>query len=211
MNFSLVVNQGSKQGREIPVNKAEFSVGRDAKCNLRPASQHVSKKHCVLRIRGEQVFVEDCQSTNGTFINEVQVQGEQELHDGDRLRIGPLEFGVKLESAQTQVPHPKAPAKVPAKAPAKAPPPSTTEPVNEDDIGSMLLSLSEEEKANAEEGEIDEGSTVMQILKPEEMEQLQSANEKAPYRPTAAKPSASGTSSSAAKNILEKYRRRPKS
>jgi predicted component of type VI protein secretion system len=244
MRLSLVVMQGTGQGKEIPISKTEFTIGRDAGCNLRPASQHVSKRHCMLRVRGEQVFLEDFKSTNGTFVNDQPVQGEREVHDGDRVKVGPLDFVIKLEGAQTDkptqveketqvpakaaAPAPKAPP-APAKAPIKpaagskpnaqpkpAPAPAArdakaVEALDEDTIGSMLLSLSDENVSDSDS--FAEGSTVMQVLKPEEIEQLQSAGgdrDKTPYRP---KPSNQGTgnSSQAAKAILEKYRRRPKS
>jgi pSer/pThr/pTyr-binding forkhead associated (FHA) protein len=237
-----MVMQGSAQGKEIPISKAEFTIGRDAGCNLRPASQHVSKRHCILRVRGEQVFIEDLKSTNGTIVNDQPIQGEREVHDGDRVKVGPLDFVIKLVSAQaekptqveneTQVPAAKAPAPAPkapppAKAPAKPaaaakphaqPKPAAAaheakavEALDDEAIGSMLLSLTDEGVSDSDS--FAEGSTVMQVLKPEELEQLQSAGgdrDKTPYRP---KPSSQGTASSsqAAKAILEKYRRRPKS
>lgn len=233
MKFSLVVNQGSQQGKVLPIARAEFSIGRDAKCNLRPASQHVSKKHCVFHIRGEQVYLEDCGSTNGTFVNEQPLKGECELHDGDRLKVGPLDFIIKLEPAQvekpthvereTQVPAvtaaappaPRPPVRpaAPKPAPARAPEPKNHENLDDDAIGSMLLSLSDDDASGpADEGDsFSTGSTLMQVLKPEEMEQLQKANdEKTPYRPQAAKAAGDANSSNAAKAILEKYRKRPK-
>jgi predicted component of type VI protein secretion system len=47
----------------------------------------------------QQVFVRDFESINGTFVNNEQVKGEVELHDGDRLKMGPLLFEVKIEVA----------------------------------------------------------------------------------------------------------------
>jgi pSer/pThr/pTyr-binding forkhead associated (FHA) protein len=231
MKFSLVVTQGTQQGKAIPITKTEFTVGRDAQCNLRPASQHVSKKHCALRIKGERVFVEDFQSTNGTFINDVQVHGERELHDGDRLRIGPLDFVVKLEGVQAEKPtHVEKETLVPGAkaAPAKAAPPKAPAPakpapakagdaggdyLDDEAIGSMLLSLSDEEQGEqtSESDSFASGSTLMQVLKPEEMEQLQNAGERAIYRPKPSNQGAGANTSQAAQKILEKYRRRPKS
>ena len=228
MKFSLVLTQGNSQGKAIPITKSEFSIGRDASCNLRPASPHVSKKHCLLRMRGAQVFVEDLKSTNGTFVNDAPVQGERELHDGDRLKIGPLDLIVKLEThvdKETVVPaaaKSAAPAKnaAPAKGAAPAKPAAAGKPapaetpaeehLDEDTIGHMLLSLSDEEGGGDADKDFSEGSTLMKTLKPEEMEQLQSLGERAPYRPKAANQGTDNTSS-AAKAILEKYRRRPKS
>jgi predicted component of type VI protein secretion system len=99
MKLSLVVAQGVHSGKVIPVAGAEFVIGRDPQCQLRPASPAISKQHCALSIRGGQVFIRDCGSTNGTFINGEQVAGELEVKSGDRLRVGPLEFDLKLEAA----------------------------------------------------------------------------------------------------------------
>ncbi|MBL8792521.1 MAG: FHA domain-containing protein [Planctomycetia bacterium] len=219
MKISLIVTQGSNKGKGIPVSKSEFCIGRDPKCHLRPASQAVSKRHCLIHIRDDQIFVEDLKSTNGTFVNEDQVQGERELKDGDLLKVGPLEFVVKTDSVHAQADKPthveketRAPAAPAKAAPAKSAP-SKGEPVDEEAIASMLLGLSDDEHADGGDGNGDDyagGSTVMQVLKPEELEQLQAATEKAPYRPASNKPSATGTTSNAAKAILEKYRKRPK-
>jgi pSer/pThr/pTyr-binding forkhead associated (FHA) protein len=218
MKFCLLVKQGSSQGRQIPISKAEFVIGRDEKCNLRPASLAVSKRHCALRIKGEGVFVEDLGSTNGTLVNGEAAKGEKELHNGDKVTVGPLEFVVQLETQaekpthvekETRVPAKPQPQGKPAKAPVKQPEHKSSEPLDEDAIGSMLLSLGDDGQETGDPSDsFANGSTVCQVLKPEEMEQLQNT-EKAPYRPTA-KAAADGNTSSAAKAILEKYRRRPK-
>lgn len=98
MKLSLVVAQGVHSGKVIPVTSAEFVIGRDPQCQLRPASPAISKQHCALTVRDAKVFIRDCGSTNGTFINGEQVAGEREVQTGDRLRVGPLEFDIKVEA-----------------------------------------------------------------------------------------------------------------
>jgi pSer/pThr/pTyr-binding forkhead associated (FHA) protein len=213
MKLSLVVTQGTQQGKAIPITKAEFVIGRDAKCHLRPASQHVSKRHCVLRIRDERVFVEDLKSTNGTVINDEPLTGEREVHDGDHLKIGPLDFLLRLEAQAERPTHVEQQTQVPGKpaqAPAKPQPAGGGEHLDDDAIGSMLLSMTDEQASELSDSDsFATGSTVMQVLKPEELEQLQSASERTPYRPRSSN-QGTGNTSSAAKAILEKYRRRPK-
>jgi predicted component of type VI protein secretion system len=97
MKLSLVVAQGVHSGKVIPVTATEFVIGRDPQCQLRPASPAVSKQHCALSVRDGKVYVRDCGSTNGTFINNEQVAAEREVKAGDRLRVGPLEFDLTIE------------------------------------------------------------------------------------------------------------------
>jgi pSer/pThr/pTyr-binding forkhead associated (FHA) protein len=57
----------------------------------------ISNRHCALMSRGNRVFVHDFTSTNGTFVNGCQVVKDTEVRDNDNLRVGPLEFQVRIE------------------------------------------------------------------------------------------------------------------
>ena len=60
MKVNLIVTAaGPNQGRAIPIAGEKFIIGRDPECNLRPASQAISKQHCALLVRGGKVFVLD--------------------------------------------------------------------------------------------------------------------------------------------------------
>ncbi len=98
MKLSLVVAQGVHTGKVIPVTSADFVIGRDPVCQLRPASPAVSKQHCGIAVRDGKVFVRDCGSTNGTFVNGEQVAAEREVKTGDHLKVGPLEFTMKIDA-----------------------------------------------------------------------------------------------------------------
>lgn len=98
MKVSLVVASGSHQGKVIPISTPQFTIGREAQCNLRPASQAISKKHCGIMVRGEKVFLVDYGSTNGTLVNDVLVRGEEvPVEDGTLIMVGPLDFKLRVE------------------------------------------------------------------------------------------------------------------
>jgi predicted component of type VI protein secretion system len=98
MKVSLVVASGAHQGKMIPVTGAQFLIGRDAQCHLRPASQAVSKRHCGVLIRDGKVYIKDFGSTNGTTVNEQLLKdAEVAIEDGASLKLGPLDFRVKIE------------------------------------------------------------------------------------------------------------------
>jgi serine/threonine-protein kinase RsbW len=97
VKISLVVaNTGRSLGTSIPVSAAKFSIGRDQECQLRPANPLVSRRHCNLLVRGHKAFVCDLGSANGTFVNGERVAEERELHNNDRLSVGPLTFVVQI-------------------------------------------------------------------------------------------------------------------
>lgn len=98
MKVSLVVATGAHEGRMIPITGPQFLIGRDPQCHLRPASQAISKLHCAVLVRDGKVYVKDFGSTNGTLVNEALVQdAEVAVEDGMSLRVGPLDFRVKIE------------------------------------------------------------------------------------------------------------------
>jgi pSer/pThr/pTyr-binding forkhead associated (FHA) protein len=158
-----------------------------------------------LLIRGDEAFIRDFDSTNGTFINDEPVKGERELKNHDRLRIGPLLFDVVLEGV---------PVKQPVKV-AATPPGSSSD---EDSVAAMLMSMGDEAPPpappNAGDG-VPAGTTVMDIMSPLSPEKDTTTDvPKAPDTPVAGKETkekpkpALGNSSTAAKAILEKYTRR---
>jgi pSer/pThr/pTyr-binding forkhead associated (FHA) protein len=53
--------------------------------------------HARIYSRGASYYVEDMNSTNGTFLNEARLDGEAKLSDLDELRIGDTEFRFELE------------------------------------------------------------------------------------------------------------------
>lgn len=99
MKIHLVVASGVHEGKVIPITTSQFMIGRDPSCQLRPASQAVSKQHCAIIVRGEKVFLKDYGSTNGTTLNdEVLRNAERPIHHNDRIKVGPLEFSIRIET-----------------------------------------------------------------------------------------------------------------
>lgn len=238
MKLSLVVlTPGANQGKALEIKLTQFVVGRDPQCHLRPASPMISKRHCALLQREEKAFVRDFDSTNGTFVNNAPVKGEVELHNGDQLKIGPLMFTVKLETGTpvnrpTPPPPTKSATQTARPVKASTPPPATTgtpaaaagaetplptgapagksDPASsDDDIAAMLLSLHDETSPGGGLAEVPEGSTVHEMPLPPEVAAQMAQNEKDKAPPT--KPAAPANTSQAAKSILEKYMKRPRS
>jgi predicted component of type VI protein secretion system len=71
----------------------------------------ISKRHCAIITRDGKVFLRDFDSTNGCTVNEEKVEGEVELKNGHRIKVGPLEFEVKLEKEPAARPTPVPPTR----------------------------------------------------------------------------------------------------
>jgi pSer/pThr/pTyr-binding forkhead associated (FHA) protein len=99
MDVKLVVIGGKRPGQEIAVSGPEFIVGRAPECKLRPNSDMVSRRHCMISIEEGKATIRDLGSRNGTIVNGQKIAGEQELRTGDKVKIGPLEFEVHLSTS----------------------------------------------------------------------------------------------------------------
>ncbi len=97
LTIKLLSGKNAGQSVKIPVNK--FLIGRASDCHLRPHSDLVSRHHCVLLVEEGFCAVRDFGSRNGTLLNDEPVAGQRELHNGDRLKVGNLEFEVELTSS----------------------------------------------------------------------------------------------------------------
>ena len=96
MDVKLVVAGGSKTGQAIPITVSKFFIGRAEDCHLKPKSELISRYHCVIIMEDGYVAIRDMQSKNGVYVNGEKVPIEQELKNGDKIVIGPLEFEIYL-------------------------------------------------------------------------------------------------------------------
>lgn len=78
-------------GKVIPL-KPEMIAGRQAESDLHLVEGHASRRHARIVMSGDDVWVEDMQSANGTFVNGVRVVERVKLINGDRVRFDVEEF-----------------------------------------------------------------------------------------------------------------------
>jgi diguanylate cyclase len=83
----LVVIYGTDLGRRIPLGAADIECGRVMQTDLPLDDDAVSRKHARFAWTGTSYIVRDLGSTNGTFVNDVNVR-ERTLVDGDQIKIG---------------------------------------------------------------------------------------------------------------------------
>jgi pSer/pThr/pTyr-binding forkhead associated (FHA) protein len=193
MKLTLVVTRRTAPSTDIPVRRFPFLIGRDPRCHLRPATPLVSARHCAIDYRDDRVLIRDLNSTNGTSLNGQMIQAETELHDGDKLRVGPIKLLVQLDTAVALTPQPDAVAK----------------PDSDDDtIASLLLSMNEDTKTDIgsieEAKPLTEDTAVMAALSADTTVMQPAAPTPAPP------PSPEKSTSAAADRILKSYLRRPR-
>jgi uncharacterized RDD family membrane protein YckC len=108
----LVVNPTSPNRREIPLSRSMIvTIGRDPSNDLVLPDAMVSRRHAVVEHRGEQFFLRDCHSANGSVVNGDRVS-ERALRDGDLVAIGTMRLLFREDPPSSGsgkvVPHPSA-------------------------------------------------------------------------------------------------------
>jgi diguanylate cyclase (GGDEF)-like protein len=89
----LVVLQGQSLGQTVQLDKGQTIIGRGTQADLVLRDEIASRQHAeIIRLGVEEGLVEyyvnDLDSTNGTFLNGSKVTSQQLLEDGDKIKIG---------------------------------------------------------------------------------------------------------------------------
>lgn len=139
MKISLVVlTAGKMMGKEIPLTAAEFRIGKDPSCQLKPA-MGVSDKHCAFMVKQGKLFLLDLGSAEGTFVNDNKISAEVELKPKDKVKVGPLLFEVKIEAPAVTAPAAKPAVVAPAAKPGEKVEPKKSSSDAEDDLDDLLF------------------------------------------------------------------------
>ena len=85
-----------EEGDEFPLNSAPLTVGRGGQNDLvLTGDEFASARHARIEVRGDGAWVQDLESTNGTYVNGSRVAGAQRLDTGDVLRVGETDLRVE--------------------------------------------------------------------------------------------------------------------
>lgn len=85
----LIIVEGEQKGQRWSVEKDVFVIGRGGECELVLPERQVSREHIRIYRDGKEYFLEDLKSKNGTWVNDVQIEGDTILlRDGDEINIG---------------------------------------------------------------------------------------------------------------------------
>jgi len=84
----LVVVSGPSNGESAPLSAAPIVIGRGADAQILLDDDYVSTRHARVAVSGDQWFVEDLGSTNGTYIGSVRITQPTAISLGTQVRIG---------------------------------------------------------------------------------------------------------------------------
>ncbi|MFV8251256.1 FHA domain-containing protein [Bdellovibrio bacteriovorus] len=99
MNKFIVTIHRKDQVLSREVNKDSFTMGRSLDCDLSLNDSNISRVHLVVSRRWNQIWIEDKNSSNGTYINGTRiVQGTPvNVVPSDRIQLGRSEYILNLD------------------------------------------------------------------------------------------------------------------
>lgn len=84
----LVVVEGANNGESAPLAHAPLLIGRGSDAAIRLDDDYVSTRHARVASDGEQWYVEDLGSTNGTYVGHARMTEPTPIQVGTQVRIG---------------------------------------------------------------------------------------------------------------------------
>jgi hypothetical protein len=86
--IKLVMRTGAQAGMEFPVDRPLVRIGRGSGNDIPLQDTQASRQHAEISQQGEQFFIRDLGSTNGTFVNGERLTAPRLLQPGDQVRVG---------------------------------------------------------------------------------------------------------------------------
>ncbi|MCA9263270.1 MAG: SpoIIE family protein phosphatase [Planctomycetales bacterium] len=94
----LTVIAGMDTGAEFPLPRDKMVLGRNPECDIVVIAPAVSRRHAMITQVDGDFYVEDLDSRNGTFVNEIEVSPRRRLAHADNIRICDVIFQFHSDS-----------------------------------------------------------------------------------------------------------------
>ena len=84
----VLVTEGANAGERADLERAPILIGRGSDAAIRLDDDYVSTRHARIAASGDDWFVEDLGSTNGTYIGSARITQPTTITLGTQVRIG---------------------------------------------------------------------------------------------------------------------------
>lgn len=94
MTWKIQAVTGDLAGQEISIER-DMLVGRHQSADIVLQQAEISRKHAAFLLKEQALWVQDLNSSNGTFVNDARLENaEALLQDGDIVQFAGLKFAV---------------------------------------------------------------------------------------------------------------------
>ncbi|HEX8722608.1 MAG TPA: SpoIIE family protein phosphatase [Pyrinomonadaceae bacterium] len=100
----LLVNYPDRAPERLPLGRLRITIGRSARNDVCVPDPFASRVHAEVRREGDQYFLQDLGSANGTYYNGSRLEQPVPLAHGSRIQIGETEIVFKDKATERQLP-----------------------------------------------------------------------------------------------------------
>ena len=90
----LDLSEDAAESKTVLPITGSFLIGRLVKSDLQLECGSVSGSHAEISMKKGQLWINDLDSTNGTFVNGVRIEKSTQLHTDDILQIGSMVYQI---------------------------------------------------------------------------------------------------------------------
>ena len=95
ITLSIKIDEGKESIRQF--SQPQIMIGRDTHCDISMMDEALSAHHARLTHHHGQWWLEDLNSTNGTFLNREKLTTPAVIITGDRFKCGNTVFAIQVE------------------------------------------------------------------------------------------------------------------
>lgn len=93
MTWKLQAITGELEGQEVTIDR-DMLVGRHQDADLLLQAAEISRRHAAFLLKEDALWVQDLKSSNGTFVNDIRIDQDKLLMDGDIVQFASVKFNV---------------------------------------------------------------------------------------------------------------------
>ena len=93
MTWKIQAITGELTGQEISIDR-DMLVGRHQSADIVLQAGEISRKHAAFLLKDQALWLQDLNSSNGTFVNDLRIEHETLLKEGDIVQFAGLKFSV---------------------------------------------------------------------------------------------------------------------
>ena len=102
ITLSIKAEEGQEAKRQF--SQPQIMIGRDTKCDVSMMDEALSAHHARLTHHHGQWWLEDLNSTNGTFLNREKLTTPAVVITGDHFKCGNTIFSIQVEDSDAFAP-----------------------------------------------------------------------------------------------------------
>ncbi len=105
--IELFILSGPRAGKRVRIPSEGATLGRSRMSDIPLEDELLSRQHCRFFVAGEEAFIQDLGSSNGTLVNGLSLgEAPQGVREGDLVTVGNTVFRVSLLSDTSPAPAP---------------------------------------------------------------------------------------------------------